>query len=127
MNVSDADKKRVRLTLLAMALGLYVLEAVLINPMIVWTAMPLIIGYLIINKAWNRKSQKKLRQGYAFLALSIGFSFLYHLMWFFDVDHTKTGGSTSALIFVWFPIYAVILGFIGYLFGALAREENEVN
>lgn len=126
MNSNAEHKNKVRAILVMSSIGLYVLEGILFNPLIAWTVLPLYVGYSILAKAWRTESRKKLFQGYGFLIVSIGFSYLYHFAWFFDWGGTKTGGSTSALIFIWFPIYAVILGYIGYLFGSLAGENNDV-
>lgn len=123
----ETEKSRVRTTLIVAALGMYVLEGVLLNPLIAWTVLPMYIGYSTIKTAWKKQSKKKLRQGYGYLIVSVGFSYLYHFAWFFDWGGTKTGSSTSALIFAWFPIYAVILGYIGYFFGSLGEEDNEAS
>lgn len=81
------------------------------------------IGYFIVIKAWKIKSRKKVWEGYNFLIVSIGFSYFYHLLWFFDIDGSKTGGSTSALLFLWGPIWAVFLGYIGYFIGSFVEEK----
>jgi hypothetical protein len=59
--------------------------------------------------------------GFAFYTIiSLGLLLFGHLAWYFDWQGTKTGSSTSGLIFIFLPLYAVILGGIGYLFGWLA-------
>ena len=110
--------------LVVIVFGLYVLEGILINPLIAWTALPVYIGYSTIRTAWKTQSTKKLHQGYGFLIFSVFFSYLYHFAWFFDWDGTKTGSSTSALIFVIFPVYVVILGYLGYFLGSLTAGNN---
>jgi hypothetical protein len=122
MNNSEQHINKVRTALLLAAAGLYYLEGILFNPLIVWTASPILIGYSILAKAWATESAKKLCQGYCFLTFSLGFSYFYHFAWFFDWGGTKTGESTSALIFSTFPIYAIILGLFGYLLGSMAGE-----
>jgi len=124
-NAFDKNKTALRIILLATALGLYVLEGILLNPLILWTSLPIYIGYLMVISARKTQSKKKKRQGYGYLIVSIGFSYFYHFAWFFDWGGTKTGGSTSGLIFVWFPIYAVLLGFIGYFLGSIGGENSE--
>ena len=116
--------KRIQIALLILALGMYILEGILLNLLIIWVLLPLYIGYSIIRKAWRINSSKKLEQGYGFLIVSVGFSYLYHFAWFFDWGGTKTASSTSALIFIWFPGYAVILGCVGYLFGSFGHDND---
>lgn len=103
----------------------YFLEGTLLNPLVLWVCLPLYIGYFIINGFWKKGLVTQLRKAYGFLIPSISFSYFYHIAWYFDLWQIKTGGSTSALIFIWFPIYAVILGFFGYLIGVLANEAHK--
>ncbi|TLM63959.1 MAG: hypothetical protein FDZ69_12045 [Deltaproteobacteria bacterium] len=123
MNISARHKNIVRAILFTAAAGLYALEGILLNPLILWTALPIYIGYSTLAKSWRIGSIRKACQGYGFLTVSLGFSYFYHFAWFFDWGGTKTGCSTSAIIFIWFPIYAVILGGIGYLVGSVVTDE----
>ena len=118
-------KKKFILVLLINSFILYYLEGVVLNIFIIWVLLPIYIGYTIVIKAWKIKSRKKLWEGYNFLGASIGFSYLYHLVWFFDWDGAKTGSSTSALIFVWGPIWAVLFGYIGYFIGSFTEEKEK--
>ncbi len=124
MMQDNKEKNAVIVILIFLTLGLYFLEGVLFNPMILWTALPVFIGYLIFKIGWEKHSRKKLIEAYTFLVASMAFSYWYHFAWFFDWGKMQTGGSTSALIFVWFPIYATIIGFIGYFFGSFAEDKN---
>jgi len=116
MPIAQRDK-RFLFILVMLAIGLYVLAGKLINPFIIWTSLPLYISYMYYQQATRQGLDKKLYAAYGYLVVSLGLSYLYHMAWFFDWDSTKTGSSTSALIFIWFPIYAVILGYVGYLIG----------
>jgi hypothetical protein len=112
--------RRVTLNILGItAVILYILADTLINPFIFWTCLPLYISYYFVNKAARDESVKKLFAAYGFMAVSIIFSIFYHITWYIDWQETRTGSSTSALIFVWLPIYSVILGFMGYALGHL--------
>jgi len=116
MRLVQRDKKFI-LLLVVLAVGLYVLAGSLFNPFIIWTSMPLYITYMYYLQAMRQDSEKKLFAAYGYLIVGVGLSYLYHMAWYFDWDSTKTGSSTSALIFIWFPIYAVILGYVGYVIG----------
>lgn len=114
------------LTALFFTIGIfYALEGAWFNPLIFWVCLPLYIGYFIINGFWKKGSVTQLRKAYGFLIPSIAFSYFYHFAWFFDWGQIKTGDSTSALIFIWFPVYAVVLGFIGYLIGIVVNEAQK--
>ena len=122
----DSNKNKKFILILAInAFILYFLEGIKLNLFIIWVLLPIYIGYSIVIKAWKIKSRKKLWEGYNFLIASIGFSYLYHLPWFFDWDGTKTGSSTAALIFVWGPIWSVLFGYMGYFIGSLTEEKQK--
>jgi ABC-type lipoprotein release transport system permease subunit len=42
-----------------------------------------------------------------------------HAAWILDLGDTKTGSSTSGLMFVFLPIYAMLAGLVGAVSGAL--------
>lgn len=110
-------KDRNLIILSIVAISFYFLAGVLINPFIFWTSLPLYISYSYLKSSNTKKSINKSYGTFGFILLSLGFSYFYHFAWYFDWEGTKTSSSTSALIFIWFPIYAVILGYIGYLLG----------
>ncbi|MDO3383013.1 hypothetical protein [Gilvimarinus algae] len=124
-NRPEVKMTRLRLLLIALVLGLYALEGILVNPLIFWVSIPIYFGYSVVASALKDSSKVKLRQGYGYLVLTVCFTYLYHFAWFFDWNDTKTGSSTSALIFLWFPVYAFFFGFAGYLFGLIGVKENK--
>ena len=121
------QKKRTIILLFAIALALYVLAGVVFNPMIVWTAGPVFLSYPLLSHGLSKGSKRNCFGAYAYLVGSSGFSLAYHFAWFFDWGGTKTGGSTSALIFAVFPVYAVIIGLllwpIGYALGGISARK----
>jgi len=119
ISINTIHKNRVRALLLAATIGLYFLVGSLVNPFIFWTAMPIYLGYFLMSRTWKAPSIKKLYMAWGFLGVSVGFSYLYHILWFFDIDQFQTGSSTSAIIFVFLPPVAVVLGLTGCLGGYL--------
>jgi len=115
------EKKNFLILLLLITACLYFLAGVLINPLIIWVAGPLFISYPLFASGKNSNTPAKCYAAYGYLLGGAGFSLLYHFAWFFDWGQTKTGGSTSALIFAVFPVYAIIIGLffscIGYAIG----------
>lgn len=50
---------------------------------------------------------------------------LFHIAWMLELGRSRTGSSTSGLIFVFLPIYALILGGLAFGFGYLfARRQG---
>ena len=105
--------------LLLTAFALYVLADILLNPFILWTSLPLYLSYYFIDRAVSSGSIKRLYAAYGFMLAAIAFSVFYHITWYTDWQGTRTGSSTSALIFVWMPVYSVIIGFVGYFLASL--------
>ena len=118
--------KKISLSILiATAVALYFLAGISFNPLILWTSLPLYLSYLFVASASKSHSIQRLFSAYGFMLFGIAFSLFYHLTWYFDWQGTKTGSSTSALIFIWLPMYAVILGFVGYMLGHVVGKLYE--
>ena len=116
--ISSKHRKIFFITLFGIVISLYFLEGVLINPIIFWVILPIYFGLLHFEFAYKQQSKKKLYSTYGFLIASIGFSYIYHLSWYFGDKF----GSTSSVIFVVFPIYAIIIGYVGYFLGSFSNE-----
>ncbi len=106
--------------LITAAVVFYFLAGILLNPLIIWTSLPLYISYILVNSAIKSNSIKKLFSAYGFMLFSIIFSIFYHVTWFIDWQGTKTSSSTSALIFIWLPLYSILIGLVGYVIGQIA-------
>ena len=117
--ITSKYKKNFILINIGIAISFYILEGILLNPLILWTTLPIYFVLLHFNFSYNQQSKKKLYGVYGFLIASIGFTYFYHLLWFFNHEGIVTSSSTSSLIFVVFPLYAIILGYIGYFIGIL--------
>ena len=118
MNRQSSNRKH-QWFFIACAIAFYVLAGVPINPLIIWTGMPLFIGYLLVRYATDGGSMVHRYAAWSFVVFSVGFSLLYHLAWAVDWRDIKTGSSTSALLFLFFPLYAVFLGLAGWVLGWL--------
>ena len=110
-------KKIMLCFLILIGASFFTLQNVTFNFLLLWSWLPLALGFLVWSYALNRQSRQKIYGAYGFLLSSIAFSYFYHFAWYFDWDGTRSGGSTTSLIFVFAPIYAVILGVVGYLVG----------
>lgn len=110
--------------MIVLALGLYALEGIAVNPFIIWTASPIAVGYLLLRRAWRTPTVKHRHQAYGFLIASVGLSYLYHLAWFFNWGNMNSG-STSALIFIFFPLYALLFGAAGLLIGSFTGKTDD--
>jgi len=97
--------------------GLYGLAGIMFNPFILWVSLPFYIAYGIVSAGYKNGVKKQQFRGMGYLAVSLALTYLYHLTWFFDWDGTKTSSSSSAIIFFIFPIYIVLIAFIGYFLG----------
>ena len=78
---------------------------------IAWNIAPCVLAYMIIS----RPSAKHPAIGFVIGVL--GLTILIHFYWMFDISGTKTGPSTSALIFIFIPIYSILLGLIAAAVG----------
>jgi len=116
------NKKLVRIILGVVILVLYSTAGLIYNPFIIWTILPIYIGYPLLAEAWRNHANNRINGSYAFLVISLGFSIYYHLAWLFDWDGMQTASSTSALLFLYFPVIAVILGFFGYILVYIASR-----
>ena len=86
-----------------------------LNPFWVWNAIPVALGYALLRRA--RHNGFWPAPEIAFIALSCGLLLFAHAAWAFNWGRTATGSSTSPLIFIFLPIYAIFLG--GLAFGVL--------
>ena len=75
--------------------------------------MPLVIGFVLVERAKSRGVQPI--PEYAFVIFGCGLILTTHLVWYFDWGEMATESSTSGLIFLFLPIYAAIAG--GLAFG----------
>ena len=117
---------------LALFAGLVICSAIVVitegvkpNLFTVWNLLPVIYCYLLFRKAISNSSITMIGGSVGFALTGIPLLLFVHAAWFFDWEGTKTGSSTGGLIFVFIPIYSIIVGGIGYLVGWLiAKARN---
>ena len=82
------------------------------NPFWLWNAAPVIAGLFFAELA--RRSGSSTLPPDAFLLFATVPLVLLHYAWLVDWNETATGSSTSGLIFLFAPVYASVLGAIGF-------------
>lgn len=117
MKEIQISQRSLWLSLLTAVAGLYALAGVVLNPFIIWVSLPLYIGYTMVLSGIKKALKKKQFRGMGYIAVSLVLTYSYHLAWFFDWNETKTGSSTSAILFFIFPVYVALLAFVGYFVG----------
>jgi hypothetical protein len=101
--------------LLAMALVVYVQGGDAIG-FAAWNALPMLAGLGMLLIGHRRRTAMPWGR-MAFAAVATLFMVWFHLSWLFDWGGARTGSSTSALAFIFMPLWALIIGAIA---GALA-------
>ncbi len=96
---------------------IYAAEGLIINPFAIWNSSPLMISFISFRSAIKNHSKSELGGCMGFTLVSMALTLFFHGAWYFDWGETKTGSSTSGLIFIFIPIYALIVGGIGYVIG----------
>ena len=123
--MDSIDTSKQQKIIIALAIIMYILEGVLFNPIFIWVASPLIAAFILFKTHGGSGSVRGVNGAKGFLYPNAVILLLVHLAWFFDLDGTQTGSSTSALIFAVIPFYAFIIGGFGYLIGYKSRVKSE--
>jgi hypothetical protein len=97
----------------------------IVNPALggfaIWNLLPIGLGAVALGVAMRRRGSSSIALEY-FAYATTCISFLAHLAWVLDWNATATGSSTSALIFIFLPIWALAIGAaVGALRWAIAR------
>lgn len=78
---------------------------------VLWNCLPVLVALALVIA--SRHSGPTIRfAGYGFSAGAAGLVVFGHILWAFDIGKTATGSSTAALMFLFLPAWAVILGAI---------------
>jgi hypothetical protein len=100
------------------ACALYILYVDGIHVLALWNVLPVAIG-LLVARGTRRgpRTPVAIGPGAGFLAGAVPMSLFWHAAWQFDVWRTASSSSTSALMFLILPIYAIGIGLAGSLLG----------
>jgi len=94
--------------LLAMALVVYVQGGDSIG-FALWNALPMLAGLGMLLA--GRRSRSRMPWGRtAFATVATLLMVWFHLSWLFDWGGARTGSSTSALAFIFMPLWAFVFG-----------------
>ncbi|MEW6364492.1 MAG: hypothetical protein AB1714_07620 [Acidobacteriota bacterium] len=87
----------------------------------VWNALPVVLGFGVLML--GLRSRRAITVGCIAFAISATLLVaLFHLAWLFDWGGTATGSSTSALAFIFVPIWACLFaGIIGVAAWGISR------
>ena len=110
-----------------LCISVYFLEGIPINPFAFWNMVPLFLGLIVVKKGIKDSSYTTKFGSVGFAVGAIILVFFAHFAWFFDWWETQTGSSTSGLIFIFIPLYAVggsvILGLIVSIVGMIFNKK----
>lgn len=98
------------------------------NYFALYQLLPIVIFYIFQLKVFN-KIKRSETIPFIFYILSLLLLLLFPLamqtMWYFDINNLASKSSTSGLLFVWLPIYAVIPGIITCLITWIIKRKSE--
>lgn len=86
----------------------------------IWNILPILISSVtfILLKGYRASSNSFLHMTFAILLLHG----LLHGVMFFDFNNVRTGSSTSALSYIFIPIYSLGFGAITYFMSKLSKR-----
>jgi hypothetical protein len=97
------------------------------GPLALWNLVPVILYYPALRyfrRRGIRGAAVKVSLAVFSLCL-LGIPTAAHLAWAADFQATRTGSSTSALIFVFIPLYAIVLSIVPFLVALFFTRRNK--
>ena len=99
------------------------------NYFALYQLLPIAIFYIFQLKVFN-KIKRSETAPFIFYILSLlillFFPLAMQIMWYFDINNLASKSSTSGLLFVWLPIYAVIPGIITCLIAWILGRKSGI-
>lgn len=111
------NTKRIQIVIGVTALACLVLADVVPGLFSLWVLLPLALIYLRAWVAGRNGQRHHISAVVGYLIPVIPLMWFVHLQWYFDINGSATGSSTSALMFAVLPVYCLVLGAIGYALG----------
>ena len=105
--------KTINLSFISMVILIIILEGVIPNIFTIWNLIPILIYYFLF-KNWIKYRNKTLVKFSLILngIFLIIFPLVVNVMRAFDIQWFKTWSSTSAIIFIFIPLYAILFSII---------------
>ncbi|MCG7990124.1 MAG: hypothetical protein ABW130_16145 [Candidatus Thiodiazotropha lotti] len=115
----DSLLKEPYIATIAVGLGLFIVfaEGVTPNMLTIWNLVPVLVAYFVFKDAAKQLKIRTVSGAIGFLVFGLGFLLFAHLAWLLDWGETRTGSSTAGLIFLFAPIWSLVLGGVGYMVG----------
>jgi hypothetical protein len=85
-----------------------------------WNCLPVALGLVVAGRLRHRaRAPGPIGAAVGFLIGSLGLSLIGHAAWQLDLGGTATASSTSGLLLIILPLYAVAAGLAGSVLGAV--------
>ncbi|MDH4099041.1 MAG: hypothetical protein OEV28_00505 [Nitrospirota bacterium] len=118
------DTKFIQVIITVTAIACLFFANVVPNIGSLWVLLPLILIFIRTILAGRKGEKRHISAIKGFLVPVIPLMWFIHIQWYFDINGTATGSSTSALIFAVLPVYCFVLGAIGYAVGYFAGSKE---
>lgn len=96
------------------------------NYFALYQLVPTVVFYIFQLNVFNKikRSQTALFICYILsILILLAFPLTAQIMWYFDINNLASKSSTSGLLFVWLPIYAVVPGIIPCLVAWIIKRK----
>lgn len=96
------------------------------NYFALYQLLPIVVFYLFQVKLFKGVSSTSLKICYLLaIIILLAFPLLVQLSWYFDLFSFKSKSSTSGLIFVWLPLYALLPGLLPCVIASWIKSKNK--
>ena len=121
--MESIDTKITQVVIAITAVACLFLANVVPNIGSLWVLSPLLVIYTRVVMAGKSGKKRHITAAKGFLFLVLPLMWFFHIQWYFDINGTATGSSTSALVFAVLPVYSFVLGTVGYVIGYAVGAE----
>lgn len=97
-----------------------------INIFSVYQLLPILTFYFFQVKVFNKGRGLLLKVCYILtILILLVFPLLAQVSWYFDINRMATKSSTSGLLFVYLPIYAILPGVLPGIVASIFKSKNQ--